>query len=142
MPWWHNTLVIITADHGHRYPRNKELIQKERFHIPLLMTGGAVARDTLVHTIGSQTDIANTLLAQLSTPVPDFVFSRNLLDKGASSFAAYFFTDGYGFIFPETHVVYDNAGKRFLKSDATERQLDVSKAYQQKLFINYNHLDK
>jgi phosphoglycerol transferase MdoB-like AlkP superfamily enzyme len=141
-PWWHNTLVVITADHGHRYPRNKELIQKERFHIPLLMTGGAVVSDTLVHTIGSQTDIANTLLAQLSAPVPEFIFSRNLLDKSASSFAAYFFTDGYGFIFPETHVVYDNAGKRFLKADANQRQLDFSKAYQQKLFTNYNHLDK
>ncbi len=41
-PWWKNTLVVITADHGHRHPRNKELKDKERFRIPLLLLGGAV----------------------------------------------------------------------------------------------------
>jgi phosphoglycerol transferase MdoB-like AlkP superfamily enzyme len=141
--WWNNTLVIITADHGHRYPGNKELIQKERFHIPLLMIGGSVSKDTVVHTIGNQTDIANTLLGQIDQVTKDFVFSKDLLNKTTKPFSAYFFTDGYGFVFPDKYVVYDNAGKRFLKDDgASEQDIEISKAYQQKLFSNYNKLDK
>lgn len=141
--WWKNTLVVITADHGHRFPRNKELIQKERFHIPLLMVGGAVPQDTVINTIGSQTDIANTLLGQLDQPSKEFIFSKDLLAPDVKSFAAYYFTDGYGFILPEAFMVYDNAGKRFLKEEgADEKAIQISKAYQQKLFTNYNNLDK
>lgn len=141
--WWNNTLVLITADHGHRYPRNKELIQKERFHIPLLMTGGAIRKDTVITTIGSQTDIPNTLLGQLDRPSKEFIFSKDLLAPDAKSFAAYYFTDGYGFILPGAFMVYDNAGKKFLKEEGADtKAIDLSKAYQQKLFTNYNHLDK
>lgn len=142
-PWWDNTVFVITADHGHRYPRNKQLIQKERFHIPLIIAGGAVAKDTAVHTIGGQTDIANTLLAQVDQPSPAFIFSKNLLSRGISPFAAYYFTDGYGFVLPGTLLVYDNAGKRFLREEnATPEQIQQSKAHQQKLYTNYNQLDK
>jgi phosphoglycerol transferase MdoB-like AlkP superfamily enzyme len=141
--WWNNTLVLITADHGHRYPGNKELMQKERFHIPLLMIGGVIRKDTVIHTIGSQTDIANTLLGQIDEVKKDFFFSKDLLNKTTKSFAAYFFTDGYGFVLPDRSVVYDNAGKRLLKNDgASEEDIEISKAYQQKLFSDYNKLDK
>jgi phosphoglycerol transferase MdoB-like AlkP superfamily enzyme len=142
-PWWDETLLIITADHGHRHPGNRNLSQKERFHIPLLFTGGAVSTDTTIQVIGSQTDIANTLLGQLSQTSKDFLFSKNLLSIGSPPFAAYYFTDGYGFILPHAFMVYDNAGKRFLNVEgATTPDLELSKAYQQRLFTNYNNLDK
>jgi phosphoglycerol transferase MdoB-like AlkP superfamily enzyme len=142
-PWWENTVVIITADHGHRHPGNKELDQKERFHIPLLMIGGNVKKDTVINTIGNQTDLSNTILGQIDKPAREFVFSKDLFNKTAVPFAAYFFTDGYGFVLPNRFMVYDNSGKRFLKSEgATQADLDLSKAYQQKLFTSYNQLDK
>jgi phosphoglycerol transferase MdoB-like AlkP superfamily enzyme len=141
--WWQNTLVIITADHGHRLPGNKELNSKERFHIPLLMIGGTVEKDTVVHTIGNQTDISNTLLGQINKPDPAFLFSKNLLSDDAKSFAAYFYNDGYGFIKPHCYIVYDNPGKQFIKVEgAHPSDLEESKAYQQKLFTNYNNMDK
>jgi phosphoglycerol transferase MdoB-like AlkP superfamily enzyme len=139
-PWWNNTLVIITADHGHRLPRNKEIKDKERFRIPMLWIGGAInKRDTVIHTIANQTDIANTLLAQLDTPHKEFNFSKNILSNNVNSFAVYFFNDGYGFVKPEQYIVYDNPGKQFLKSvNANKKDLNISKAYQQVLFEDYN----
>lgn len=141
--WWTNTLVVITADHGHRHPGNKELNQKERFRIPLLLTGGAVSRDSVVSVIGSQTDIVNTLLGQLDKPSDKYIFSKDLLNPSSKSFAAYFYNDGYGFITPDSYLIYDNAGKKFLKEETTTHNVhDWSKAFQQKLFTNYNNLDK
>ncbi|MBL7857028.1 MAG: sulfatase-like hydrolase/transferase [Cyclobacteriaceae bacterium] len=138
-PWWENTVVLFVADHGHRHPHNKELKDKARFHIPLLMVGGAIKKDTIIHTIGSQTDIANTLLAQLDKPHPEFTFSRNLLNRNASSFAAYFFNDGYGFVMPGKFIVHDNPGKQFLVNEgATKEDLERSKGYQQLVYSDYN----
>jgi phosphoglycerol transferase MdoB-like AlkP superfamily enzyme len=138
-PWWDNTLVIFTADHGHRHPGNKELKDKERFKVPLLMIGGAISKDTVIHTLGGQTDIANTLLAQLDRPHPEFTFSKDLLGNKVVPFAAYFFNDGYGFLMPDKYIIYDNTGRQFLRRDnATEEDLEISKAYQQTLYSDYN----
>ncbi|MBT1704724.1 LTA synthase family protein [Chryseosolibacter indicus] len=137
--WWNNTIVVFVADHGHRQPGNKQMKDSRRFKIPFLIVGGAIKKDTVIHTLGSQTDIANTLLAQLDKPSKDFTFSKNLLSPTVKPFAAYFFNDGYGFLLPDKHIVYDNPGKQFLKKDnATESDLELSKAYQQVLYSDYN----
>jgi phosphoglycerol transferase MdoB-like AlkP superfamily enzyme len=139
-PWWKNTIVIFIADHGHPYPGNKKQESKERFQIPMIWIGGALTKqDTTISTYATQTDIANTLLAQLDKPSDEFSFSKNILDKNAQSFAVYFFNNGYGFIKPHQYIIYDNTGMQFLKSDsASQHDLDVSKAYQQVLYEDYN----
>jgi phosphoglycerol transferase MdoB-like AlkP superfamily enzyme len=138
--WWENTVVIFTADHGHRLPGNKELHAKERFRIPVFMIGGALEKDTTINTLGSNTDIANTLLSQLNRYDTTFRFSKDLLSENVVPFAAYFFNDGYGLVLPNnTSIVYDNVGKLFLRKDnASEDDLELSMAYQQMLFSDYN----
>lgn len=137
--WWKNTVVIFVADHGHRHPGNKELKAKERFRIPLLIVGGAVKKDSVIHTYGGHTDIANTLLAQFGRTHDEFKFSKNMLSPDARSFAAYFFNNGYGFVAPGKYIVYDNAGKQFLNREgATAEDLTITKAYQQILYLDYN----
>lgn len=137
--WWENTVLIITADHGHRHPNKKELKDERRFRIPLLMLGGAIKKDTVITTIGNQTDIANTLLAQFQRESEEFNFSKNMFSTNVVPFAAYFFNDGYGFVLPGKHIVYDNPGQILLtKTNATEEDIDLSKAYQQKLYSDYN----
>lgn len=142
MPWWENTLLVITADHGHRHPGDRELHDPARYHIPLLFTGGAVMKDSVNHLIGSQTDIARTLLAQLGKPTTVFTFSKDLLNAKSKPFAPYFFTDGFGFVTSDGHVAYDNAGKRFLDTGNIETLQEIGKAYQQMLYTNYNAIDK
>jgi phosphoglycerol transferase MdoB-like AlkP superfamily enzyme len=137
--WWKNTLVVITADHGHRHPHNKELKDRERFKIPLLLLGGAVSKDTIIHTLSGQTDIPNTLLGQLDKSYPEFKFSKNIMGNRVVPFAAYFYNDGYGFLLPGKYIVHDNPGKQFLRSDGADTtDLNTSKAYQQILFSDFN----
>ncbi len=137
--WWKNSIVIFVADHGHRYPGDKPLNSKERFHIPLLMIGGAVKKDTIIHTIGNQTDIANTLLGQLATPSSDFLFSKNLLSPNSKSFSFYFYNNGYGFVGEDKYIVHDNTSNEFVKKEgANNLDFDMTKAYQQMIYSDYN----
>lgn len=138
--WWDNTVIIFVADHGHRLPGNKELIDRRRFRIPLLMIGGAIKKDTTIQTFASQTDIANTILGQLDRPSTAFTFSKNILSPSAKSFALYFFNDGYGYVSEDQYIIYDNTGKQFLRKDgASAEDLERSKSYEQILFTDYNH---
>lgn len=138
-PWWDDTVILFVADHGHRFPRNKELKDKERYRIPFLMVGGAVKSDTVIEKFGGQTDIANTLLAQLSRPSAAFAFSKDLLAPSSKSFAAYFFNDGYGFVTPDKYIIFDNVGKTFMRKDgANAKDLQQSEAYEQMLFADFN----
>ncbi len=138
--WWENTLIIITADHGHRHPGNKRYETKEKFRIPMLWIGGAIKKDTVIHTLGSQTDLANTLLAQLDKPSADFTFSKNLLGSPVQNFAFYVFNDGYGYLDPATYFIYDNPGRQYIRKEGEtdEAKFDLAKAYLQKLFFEYN----
>jgi phosphoglycerol transferase MdoB-like AlkP superfamily enzyme len=137
--WWSNTVILFVADHGHRQPGNKELKDKKRFRIPFIMSGGATKKDTVISTFAGQTDIANTLLAQLAKPRTEFRFSKDVMAPNVKQFAFYFFNNGYGYVAPDNYVVFDHNAKRFLEtSGATDQDLDKTKAYQQVIFSDFN----
>lgn len=136
--WWNNTLVIITADHGHRLPKKEELKESSRFKIPMLWLGGVIHKDSIVSTFANQTDMANTLLAQLGSPDSHFMFSKNLFAKNKESFALYFFSNGYGYISPKTENIFDFDLKSSLKLTGDEDEANRAKAYVQQLFTDYN----
>jgi phosphoglycerol transferase MdoB-like AlkP superfamily enzyme len=137
--WWTNTLIIITADHGHRFPDPEELKDKARFHIPMLWLGGAVThRDTVVNTFGVYTDIANTLLNQVANHDSTFLFSKNIFAKQVNSFALYIFNNGYGLISPTHESIYDFDIKNYIRQEGNLRELNSGKAYIQTLFHDYN----
>ena len=139
--WWDSTLVIITADHGHRHPNNKKLEDEKRFRIPLLLTGGALSdKPQRIDKLGGQTDIANTILGQIDQAEKQFKFSKDLLNPSSIPFAAYFFQNGYGFLLPEKHLVYDNDGNSVILNEGCNTEdIDLSKAYQQILYSDYNN---
>jgi phosphoglycerol transferase MdoB-like AlkP superfamily enzyme len=137
--WWNNTLIIITADHGHRFPNPEELKEKERFKIPMLWLGGALAKqDTTIETFGIQTDISNTLLRQVGSGSNDFTFSKNLMAADVKSFALYIFNNGFGYVSPTHENIYDFDLQNYLKKEGDETELPFGKAYMQKLFHDYN----
>ncbi|MDQ2658252.1 MAG: sulfatase-like hydrolase/transferase [Bacteroidota bacterium] len=139
-PWWDNTVIIFVADHGHRSPGKKEIKDRERYHIPLLMIGGAIKGDTVINKYAGQTDLANTLLGQLGRPSAAFTFSKDIVAPSSKSFATYFFNDGYGFVTDDEYIIFDNIGKQFLRRDgADDGDLDRSRAYEQILFVDYNN---
>jgi phosphoglycerol transferase MdoB-like AlkP superfamily enzyme len=137
--YWENTVVVLVADHGHRHPGKKELNDRRRFRIPLLMVGGAIAKDSIVTKYGNHTDIANTLLAQLDKPSDDFKFSKNMFSPESKSFSFYFFNNGFGYVAPGQYVIYDNNANQFINREGvTEDDLNRTKAYQQTLYSDYN----
>ncbi|HEX8060251.1 MAG TPA: LTA synthase family protein [Cyclobacteriaceae bacterium] len=135
--WWNNTWVIITADHGHRYPDSEELADKRRFQVPMLWLGGAVdVSDSVVHIAGGQTDIANTVLSQIDVPSKGFSFGKNMMDKAVTPFAVFIFNNGYGYLDGANENVYDFDLKNYVSK--TGNAEDIGKAYMQMLFNDYN----
>ena len=56
--WWENTLIVVTADHGHIYPSNSGVSNPDRFKIPMLWLGGALSvQDTVIQTVAGHPDI-------------------------------------------------------------------------------------
>ncbi|MCC9138250.1 LTA synthase family protein [Pontibacter silvestris] len=139
-PWWQNTLVVIVADHGHPLPGNDANYQTSKFRIPFILTGGAVeARGLKINTIGSQTDIATTLLTQLNLPHQNFKWGRNLLAPVSHPFAFYVFNDGFGYVTEQGELTIDNVSKTPITRDpeVTEDQLKNGEAYMQYSFEDF-----
>jgi len=119
-PWYAHTLLVLVADHGHMLPGAWTDNYPSRFHIPLVLAGGALrpeARGQVVATIGSQTDVAATLLQQLRLPARRFVWSRNLLQPGIPSFAYYCYSNGFGTIGPQAWMTFDNVSRKITNNN-------------------------
>ncbi len=131
LPLWNNTLVVFVADHGHPLPGNDPNDRPSKFHIPLIFTGGALALKGKINTIGSQTDIATTLLDQLHLPVENYKWGKDLLDSSARSFAFYSFNNGFGFVTPKGTETMDNVAKKpiFISPGFDTAQIKFGKAY-------------
>ena len=114
-PWWDSTLVVILADHGHRYPGNSENEAPVRYHIPMVWTGGALRQnfDTVIANVTSQTDLAALLLAQLGLPHSSFPFSRNTLAQKHTG-AMVVYNHGFGWLTDSMGFIYDFDAKRIL----------------------------
>ncbi|MFM7328303.1 MAG: LTA synthase family protein, partial [Bacteroidota bacterium] len=137
--WWASTLVIITADHGHAYPGKREVMDRERFRIPMLWTGGAITTKLKIVKTGSQTDIVNTLLNQFDTYDPAFRFSKDLLAPATPGFAVYAYNNGFGYQSDRGGFIYDLDFRKYLKSaGADDHQEQQGKAWMQVLFNDYN----
>jgi phosphoglycerol transferase MdoB-like AlkP superfamily enzyme len=114
-PWYAHTLLVLVADHGHVQPYGSTNQSPDKFHIPLVLAGGALrpeARGKVVDIYGSQTDVAATLLRQMNLPVQDFIWSRDLLAAHATSFAHYCFNNGFGDLSASGLVTFDNISKQ------------------------------
>lgn len=139
-PWWQNTLVVLVADHGHPYPNKDPNHAPSKFHIPFILTGGAVTTQGLtIDALGSQTDIAATILSQLNLPHKEYAWSRNLLAPTKQPFAFYVFQDGFGYLTPAGEVTFDNTARKVITKDntVTDEQLETGKAYLQYSFDDF-----
>ena len=139
--WWENVLIILIADHGSRLPNNDPNYAKGKFSVPMLWLGGALSvKDTVITTIGSQTDIPKTLLKQLDVNSDAYDFSKNLFSKKPGSFAFYSFNNGFGFVGEEYELVYDLNAQEFMTENGAidQNRLDWSKAYMQRVFTDFN----
>lgn len=133
---WSHTLLLITPDHLGCYPDPEDSYRLLRYHIPLIITGGAVKEREVVHTYGSQQDIAATLLSMLRLPHDEFSFSKDLFDTRAPHFAFFTYPDAVGMATPENQVMTDNLSGKTLFDHGEKKGMNQQKsqAYLQKLF--------
>lgn len=134
--WWDSTLVIIIADHGHPLPKLSPLAGEDAsqlYHIPMLWLGGALAvRDTVVTVVGSQVDVAPTLLAQLGLAHTQYKWGKNLLAADVRPFAFYSYLDGFGWVDGRGRLVYGYNTRQVMQRTpgADEQSVRAGEAYQ------------
>lgn len=140
-PTWNNTLVIIVPDHFGAYPQNLT-DEQLRHRVPLIMTGGALALRGTVDTVGSQTDIAATLLGAMGLDHKAFTYSNDMLSDEAHHFAFYTSPSSLGFVTATDTVDYnlDNNRPASLRGPGADKAMESAKAYLQKLYDNLSNL--
>ncbi len=138
--WYQNTLFIIVADHGHTYPGASAVYERKKFHIPMLWLGGALAAPPEhVNTTLSQTDLAASLLGQLTLSSERFKWSADVFLENQPSFAPYFFKDGVGFVTDSSYLSFDNVGQQLIENEGSsgKTELPFAKAYLQQSYGDY-----
>ncbi|MGQ9859145.1 MAG: LTA synthase family protein [Thermodesulfobacteriota bacterium] len=78
-PWFEDTLFVIVADHCAN-SAGKAALPVDRYRIPLLIYSPKWVKPGKVETLGSQMDLAPTLLALLGVDYTSKFLGRNLLD--------------------------------------------------------------
>lgn len=116
--YWDNLLVVILPDHATKYPSDLINSQKERYHIPMVWTGGAIKSHYEVEKVCSQIDLGSTLLWQYQMPI-QFPYSKNVFSKKCSNFATYSYNNGFGFITAEGYSVYDYGSQSVIQETDT-----------------------
>lgn len=135
LPRWKNTLIVFVPDHVGGYKENLNDHDRSRYQIPLILAGGAISRPMKVGIIGSQHDIAATLLGQLGVEHKEFTFSKNMMSDATPKFAFFAVNDAFGIVSEENSLIYDNRAKRIVY-DKGEKGFNLKRgqAYLQKLY--------
>ena len=136
LPQWEQTLVVLVPDHLGAYPENISNFTPERYQIPLIMIGGAVKEPQVIDTIGSQQDIAATLLAMLGLPHDEFTFSKDMLNPSNPHFAFFTVPDAFGMVTDDNTLIFDNQAGKTVWDEGIRPGANLSKgqAYLQKLY--------
>lgn len=119
---WKNLLVVFVADHGYNYPQGLNNYELRKYHIPIIMCGGAIKSHLVVNRFCNQTDIPATILKQMNIPTKEFTYSRNLFNPYSPNYAFYTYTNGFCFMDSSGYTIYDNDSKRPITNPNKERE--------------------
>lgn len=134
-PWWDSTLIVLVADHGNRMPYGAQVHQANRFTIPLLFIGGAVAKnDTVIDAYVSQIDIPAMICRQIGLPTDKFTFSKDPLQM-AKSFAIYTYNNGFAYLDNTETYIFDLTSNKEVEVKNSDGK--KGKAYVQTLMSDF-----
>lgn len=139
--WYTNTLFIVTADHGHRLPYDREITDPKRFHIPLIFFGDVLKeqfRGQKINKIMGQVDLASSILNQLNIPSDRYSWSRDVFDTQFTSYAFFNTKHSFGVISESGTLVFDPQSQQVISSSGDEKSLlNIVKAYNQNVYTEY-----
>ncbi len=138
-PLWKNTLLLVTADHGHMEPGPTDITDPETYRIPLIWSGGLVDSIQRIDRIAMQADFGTTLVHELGWETKPSRFSKDIFSPNPHAF--YALDSGWGYITPEGCFYFDQNEMKFVRKpeQADPVDLESPKAFMQVLhedFIN------
>ena len=137
---WENTLVVFVSDHGVARLGINEIYNPEKFHIPMVWTGGVIKTPKTITKVCSQTDIPLLMLNQCCIkPDTAYRYSKEVDQHGSREFAPYFYNDGVGFVTPGCISIYDNISGKFESKFCQNDTIGMyAKSYLQVISKNIN----
>eukprot|EP01064_Diplonema_japonicum_P029219 TRINITY_DN4663_c0_g3_i2.p1 TRINITY_DN4663_c0_g3~~TRINITY_DN4663_c0_g3_i2.p1 ORF type:complete len:589 (+),score=70.13 TRINITY_DN4663_c0_g3_i2:70-1767(+) len=79
-----NTYFMVTSDHGynlghHMLPSNKFLLYEHSLKIPMLFSGPGIEKNGTFNTMGTQVDLAPTILGLAGIDTPGYMDGRSMV---------------------------------------------------------------
>jgi phosphoglycerol transferase MdoB-like AlkP superfamily enzyme len=137
--WWENTVIIITADHGIRFPATGKNI--DDFKIPMLWLGGAIEKNKglVMDRLASQIDLPVSLIKQFGWNASAFSFSRDITDSTAIPFSFFSNSVSFALVQPNQYFIYDVKGQtvKEQQGNVTKKDISTGKALQQFIYDDY-----
>lgn len=148
LPDFENTLVIMIADHGRTHTFNENTYDEDYFHIPLLIWGGALDSAYMnyrIENVGSQADLAKTLLNQLGLNSDAYHWSKDLLNPNTKDWAICTSTLSYGWKDSTGYTIYQMIEDRLIDSPyddpaKTEEALRKCRAVLESMYREFKEL--
>ena len=105
MPWFKNTLFVITSDHCAQSELKEYKTSVNYFAAPLIFFKGDGSLTGKNDSLAQQIDIMPSILGYLNYSKPYVAFGSNLFDPLAQRFAINYIEDTYQFLYGD-HVIH------------------------------------
>jgi phosphoglycerol transferase MdoB-like AlkP superfamily enzyme len=145
--WFNNTIFVFVADHGHASPAAQSPHDNAFYRIPMLIWGNPLKdefRGARIEKVGSQADIATTLMNQLGGDVTSYKWSKDLLNPNVPEFALHTVIGGYGWVTNKGSMVYSMRTQNVVNSSFTpeEESIETEKgnAFLYQIYQDYKNL--
>ena len=145
--WYKNTLFVFIADHGHATPSSQSPSFNKYNRIPLLFYGEplkAEYKGVRIEKLGSQSDVAATLINQMNGDVSRYPWSKDLLNPNSPEFACHTITRGYGWVTPLGGMTYQMEMKSYLENTFPENvekeEVKKGQAFLTQIYADYKAL--
>lgn len=98
MPWFKNTVFVITADHSVGSDIKEYYTSVNSFAIPILFYKADGSLKGIDEGLAEQIDIMPTILSYLNYPYPYVAFGNNLFDPSKRRFVINYIEESYQFL--------------------------------------------
>jgi phosphoglycerol transferase MdoB-like AlkP superfamily enzyme len=145
--WFKNTIFVFVSDHGHPSPACPDPSVKQYFRIPLLIWGEPLKKEYCgkkMEKIGSQADIAATILYQMGGDLSRYPWSKDLMNPHVPEFALHTINRGYGWVSNKGNLVYQMDTRTYrentYKKEEEKQEIKKCHSFLTQFYKNYKSL--